>query len=211
VVSADDELARQKQAIREAMWARLVQAGVVGPDVSGYIPDFVGTEQAAERLAALPVWRSVRTVFVGPDRAQLPVRVRALEARKLLYMAAPKLAGERPFYVLDPEELTVSPREAGSHQQATKVGRQVGIDGLGPVDLFVCGSVVVNTAGVRLGKGGGYTDRELALFTEAGLVTEKTVIATTVHELQVVEEELPHREHDFRVDMVATTTQSYEC
>lgn len=37
-----------------------------------------------------------------------------------------------------------------------------------PVDIVVCGSVAVNRAGVRLGKGTGYSD------IEAGLITDHT-------------------------------------
>ena len=38
------------------------------------------------------------------------------------------------------------------------------------LDLVVCGSVAVNADGARVGKGAGYSDLELALLTEAGLV-----------------------------------------
>ena len=52
------------------------------------------------------------------------------------------------------------------------------------VDLVVCGSVAVNERGARLGKGAGYSDIEVGLLAEAGLIGERTTIATTVHELQ---------------------------
>jgi 5-formyltetrahydrofolate cyclo-ligase len=73
-----------------------------------------------------------------------------------------------------------------------------------PIDLIVCGSVAVNEHGERLGKGAGYSDIEMALLAEAGLLSEQTIIATTVHELQVLDEELPEQAHDFRVDLIAT-------
>jgi 5-formyltetrahydrofolate cyclo-ligase len=68
----------------------------------------------------------------------------------------------------------------------------------------VCGTVAVNRAGVRVGKGGGYSDLELGLLVEAGLVDDTTTIVTTVHPLQLVDEELPETAHDFRVDIVVT-------
>jgi 5-formyltetrahydrofolate cyclo-ligase len=55
-----------------------------------------------------------------------------------------------------------------------------------------------------VGKGGGFSDLEFALLAERGLVGDGTTIATTVHPLQVVEEELPETEHDFRVDLIVT-------
>lgn len=72
------------------------------------------------------------------------------------------------------------------------------------IDLAVVRSVAVNAKGARLGKDTGYSDIELGLLTEAGLATERTTICTTVHELQVLDEELPELGHDFRVDFIAT-------
>lgn len=43
-----------------------------------------------------------------------------------------------------------------------------------PVDLIVCGTVAVNRRGVRVGKGGGYSDLEFALLVEAGLMIDET-------------------------------------
>ena len=57
---------------------------------------------------------------------------------------------------------------------------------------------------MRVGKGGGYSDLEFALLVAAGVVGDATTIATTVHPLQVVDEELPETEHDFRVDLIVT-------
>lgn len=47
--------------------------------------------------------------------------------------------------------------------------------------------------------------------TEAGLVTKKTVIATTVHSLQVLDEDLPETDHDFRVDLIVTPDETIRC
>ena len=59
------------------------------------------------------------------------------------------------------------------------------------IDLVVSGSVAVNHQGARLGKGAGYADIEIGLLIEAGLITDNTVIATTVHSLQVLDQLLP--------------------
>jgi 5-formyltetrahydrofolate cyclo-ligase len=75
------------------------------------------------------------------------------------------------------------------------------------VDLIVCGTVAVNRQGVRIGKGGGYSDLEYALGSEAGIIDGDTVIVTTVHDLQVLDEDLPETTHDFRVDVVVTPTE----
>ncbi|MET7470636.1 5-formyltetrahydrofolate cyclo-ligase [Micromonospora sp. NPDC005686] len=72
-------------------------------------------------------------------------------------------------------------------------------------------SVAVNRDGVRIGKGAGYSDIEVALLTEAGLVGPSTILATTVHSLQVVEGPLPESSHDFRVDLIVTPDEMIEC
>jgi 5-formyltetrahydrofolate cyclo-ligase len=72
------------------------------------------------------------------------------------------------------------------------------------VDVIVCGTVAVNPEGVRIGKGGGFSDLEFALLVEQGLVGEHTTIVTTVHKLQLVDEKLPETEHDFAVDVIVT-------
>lgn len=205
------EVAQAKQAIREQVWSALEAAGAVDPGVSGYIPDFQGADQAAERLAALPIWQQAEVIKVVPDRAQLPVRVRALEAGKLVYMAVPKLAEAEPFYLLDPRHLAVEPAAAADRAVAARVTPLVSLNEMQPIDLIVCGSVAINHQGVRLGKGAGYSDIEVALLAEAGLISDQTTIVTTVHELQVLDEELPEQDHDFRVDVIVTPERVIQC
>lgn len=47
--------------------------------------------------------------------------------------------------------------------------------------------------------------------TEAGLIGASTVTATTVHSLQVVDEELPETEHDFSLDLIVTPDEVIRC
>jgi 5-formyltetrahydrofolate cyclo-ligase len=82
---------------------------------------------------------------------------------------------------------------------------------LQPVDLVVCGSVAVNRQGARVGKGGGFSDLEFALLVEAGLIGTNTMVATTVHPLQVLEEELPETGHDFRLDLIVAGEEVSRC
>ena len=82
---------------------------------------------------------------------------------------------------------------------------------LQPVDLVVCGSEAVNREGARVGKGGGFSDLEFALLVEAGLVGTDTVVATTIHPLQVLEEPLPETGHDFRLDLIVAGEEVIAC
>lgn len=205
------DIDRAKQEIRERVWTLLEQSGAVEAGVHGYIPAFSGADEAAERLTTLAAWQGSQVVKAVPDRAQLPVRIRALRGGKIVYMAVPKLSEVPPFYFLDPRNLPVPAHEAADRAVAARIARKVGVDEMRPVDLVVCGSVAVNQAGVRLGKGAGYSDIEVALLAEARLLSDETIIVTTVHELQVLDEELPEDQHDFRVDLIVTPERVIEC
>ncbi|MEV6496805.1 5-formyltetrahydrofolate cyclo-ligase [Streptomyces prunicolor] len=200
-----------KQVVREQVWRRLIDGGGAPADSYGKIPGFYGSEATAEQLAGLDEWREASTIKANPDWAQLPVRVRALKDGKRVYMAVPKMAGVQPFYLLDPEKLTLSPEEAAEKKGAAQVARRVGVDEVQPIDIVVCGSVAVNRSGARIGKGAGYSDLEVALLIEAGLVTEKTVIVAPVHQLQVIDDEIPETEHDFSVDYIVTPSEVIPC
>jgi 5-formyltetrahydrofolate cyclo-ligase len=200
-----------KQAARERVWTDLEHAGVVEPGVQGYIPAFTGAQEAATRLASHPAWQQARVLKVVPDRAQLPVRILALDQGKLVYMAAPRLATPQPFYILDPQALTVPLSQAAEPEIAARSAPMAGTDAMLSIDLVVVGSVAVNADGARLGKGAGYSDIEMALLTQAGLLTDQTVIATTVHEIQVLDEAIPEAAHDFRVDLIATPERIIWC
>jgi 5-formyltetrahydrofolate cyclo-ligase len=207
-MSIDDD----KQAIRDKVWRLLEREQAVPSGSYGKIPDFDGAERTAVLLAELDVWRRAQTVKANPDNAQFPVRVRALEDGKLLYMAVPKMATPQPFYKLDPESLTIPAEQAADKSGAMGTAApQVGVDEMGKIDIVVCGSVAVNRSGARVGKGAGYSDLEVALLIEAGLVNDNTMIVAPVHHLQVIEDEIPETEHDFRVDLIVTPHEVIQC
>jgi 5-formyltetrahydrofolate cyclo-ligase len=152
----------------------------------------------------LPEWQRAETIKANPDAPQLPVRARALADGKRLYMAWPTLAHNKPFILLDPRRMRTTPRAAASIRGAMAEGRHLAIRQMVHIDLVVCGTVAINREGVRIGKGGGFSDLEFALLVEAGLVDRRTILATTVHHLQLVSGDLPETAHDFRVDLIVT-------
>jgi 5-formyltetrahydrofolate cyclo-ligase len=195
------------------VWAALRAAGVTRfPGPEGRIPNFVGAERAAERLRDTAEWRRAGTLKANPDSPQWPVRARALEDGKLVYMAVPRLAEPEPFFVLDPAHLADPPRQASSIKGASRSARTVDVSGLQPVDLVVAGCVAIGRDGARLGKGGGFSDLEFAVATEAGLIGPSTVVATTVHDVQVLAAgRIPVTGHDVGVDLIATPTALIRC
>ncbi len=199
-----------KQAVRERVWDRLRREGA-SHNPHGRIPDFLEAAAAAQQLSTLPAWQRAQVLKANPDQAQLPVRVRALREGKLIYMAVPKLADLLPFFRLDPTECADEPEALASHRTAATVAPKVAVGDMQPVDVIVCGSVAVNLSGVRIGKGAGYSDIEVALLAQAGIIGSQTTIVTTVHPLQVLDEPLPHHEHDFSVDYIITPEEIIHC
>jgi hypothetical protein len=75
---------RAKQHMRDRIRALLEHEGAAKPPgrVVGRIPNFLGAEATADQLAVLPAWRVAHMLKANPDKAQRPVRARALtEAR----------------------------------------------------------------------------------------------------------------------------------
>ena len=208
----EEDLLAAKAELREEVWSELSSSGVARfPGAAGRIPNFTGAEAAAERLRATDAWARAATVKCNPDSPQWPVRQRALEDGKTVFMAVPRLAAERPFLRLDPDQLGASPRQVSSIKGAARFGIPIDLDGLEPVDLVVAGCVAAGEDGVRLGKGGGFADLELALASAAGLVGPATVLATTLHDLQVRPAgTVPRTDHDVGLDLVVTPTRVIE-
>ena len=207
-----DAVEDAKQDWRSRVWAGMSEARVARfPGARGRIPNFTGAERAADLLTGLDTWERASALKANPDLPQLPVRAAALADGKLLVMAVPRLRTAEPFLLLDPELLDVAPRRAASIKGADQHGRRLRVEAVPRLDLVVCGSVCVNAAGARIGKGGGYSDLEMALGIETGWIDERTTIATTVHPMQVVDAELPETDHDFRLDLIVTPDEVIRC
>jgi 5-formyltetrahydrofolate cyclo-ligase len=198
--------AADKQTLRERIWALLERRRVARFPfpVSGRIPNFQGAEEAAARAAALPEWQAAPRLKCNPDAPQRAVRLRALREGKIVFMAVPRLIAERCFLRLDPARLGTRLAQAATIKGAARWGEPVTPKELGHIDLIVAGSVAVNARGARVGKGGGYSDLEFALAREVGAVDAETIVLTTVHDLQIVEGDIPMTAHDVPLDLVVT-------
>ena len=64
--------------------------------------------------------------------------------------------------------------------------------------------------GARLGQGTGFDDLEWGILSELGIVDDKTVVATTVHDNQVLDMLPPYifQNHDVPVDIICTPAQT---
>jgi 5-formyltetrahydrofolate cyclo-ligase len=195
-----------KDQIRKAVWDRMEREGIESfPGARGRIPNFGGTAAAADRLAATEAWRLARALKCNPDAPQRPVRFRALRAGKTVFMAVPRLRELRCFVKLDPARIPSAKwRDAASIAGSVRYGVPVHPRDVPGIDLVIAGSVAVNARGQRIGKGGGYSDLEWALGREFGFLKASTPVATTVHPVQVSDQDLPVLTHDVTVNLIVT-------
>ncbi|RMF64881.1 MAG: 5-formyltetrahydrofolate cyclo-ligase [Cyanobacteria bacterium J069] len=195
-----------KAQLRHQVWTALQHSGAAIRDPVGHIPHFVGAEAAADQLAALPFWQPAQVIKCNPDRPQAPVRLRALQDGKRLYMAVPRLTRRQCFVELDPATLQqqgIPFKQVAAMRQALIHGRLVSFEEMQPIDLVVVGSVAATVAGGRTGKGAGFADLELAMLQLFSLLKPNTQIVTTIHPLQLVDaDQLPVEPHDWPLDWV---------
>lgn len=196
-----------KEEIRRKIWALMEETGIsrFPKPVYGRIPNFVGSDVAARKLAEQWEFRRAKVIKVNPDFPQKMVRFLTLLNGKTLLMPTPRLGSG--FLILEPEKIPKRAYEdASSIRGAFKYGKICGIDEIPNVDLIVAGSVAVSRDGVRVGKGGGYSEIEYGILRELGVVNEKTPIFTTVHDVQIVDF-VPKDIYDLTVDAIITPTR----
>jgi 5-formyltetrahydrofolate cyclo-ligase len=197
-----------KDVVRNRIWHRLEETQVaVGPAWS-LIPNFVGADMAAWRLAQTPEWKAAKTIKTNPDAPQIPIRLRALYEGKIVYAPVPYLTKDFPYLRIDPKKMAekgISFELAATSQGFVEHGERVGFEQVRRLDFCVVGSVAVSRAGGRTGKGAGFADLETAIFRELGAISETTPVVTTVHSCQLVDDEdVVIEAHDSPLDMVAT-------
>ena len=203
---------RSKDEVRAGVWAAMEQAAAAHTrKLRDRIPHFRGCEAAAAQVGELPEWQAARVIKANPDKPQRPLRQLALEQGKTLYMAVPRLKQEQCFVELDPAVISAAPAEASTIAGAFRHGRPVYVTEMRPVDLVISGSVAVNRRGTRIGKGGGFADLEYGLAIAAGIISPDTPVVSTVHPMQVLDEELPYTRHDVFLDYVATPDEIIQC
>jgi 5-formyltetrahydrofolate cyclo-ligase len=190
---------QNKEELRNIVYNKLIENQISTPHYIGRIPDFKGSEKASTNLSFTKEWKTSSTIFSSPDTVLRKVRENALLEGKILIMVTPKI--ENGYLKLEAQDLKGHEREASTIEGAFKYGQK--IDQLPTVDMVVEGSVAVDKIGGRLGKGGGYGDREIEYLKRTGSVNPNTPIVSTVHSLQIVET-VPTEEHDQKINMIVT-------
>ncbi|CAL5098127.1 unnamed protein product [Urochloa decumbens] len=210
--STTAEAGAWKWAIRKRVWDALEADGVARAPRPAHhrIPNFDGAAAAADLLGRLEVFLNAQCVKVNPDSPQKQVRFLTLSGDKKLLTPQPRLT-TKFFSVLDSQMIpTGCIPEASTPAGAAKYGRPLGLDEKIKVDLIVIGSVAVDpNSGARLGKGEGFAELEYGMLRYMGAIHDSTIIVTTVHDTQLVDD-IPLEKlqvHDVPVDIICTPTQ----
>lgn len=201
-----------KWEIRKRVWDLMERENIAQNPrpVHHRIPNFVGAGAAAQMLGNLQAFATAKCVKVNPDSPQKQVRYLALSGGKKLLTPQPRLRTGF-FSILDATTLPQGAiNEACTSAGAGKYGEPISLDAKLKVDLIVIGSVAVDPrTGARLGKGEGFAELEYGMLRYMGAIDDSTVIITSVHDKQLVDD-IPLEKlqvHDVPVDVICTPTQ----
>jgi 5-formyltetrahydrofolate cyclo-ligase len=194
-------ISSKKQVLREKIWSEMEHSRIaVFPlPCQGRIPNFKGAETAAQKLRELEEWKNAKVIFANPDSPQRKVRENALKDGKTLIVASPRL--KKGFILIDPAKVKGKEHFASTIKGAFKLG--VEVQEFPKPYIVVEGSVAVDTQRHRLGKGHGYGDAEIQALSK---MFGKVLVATTVHDVQVVKE-VPFEERDEKTSIIVTSTR----
>jgi 5-formyltetrahydrofolate cyclo-ligase len=199
---------------REQVWDGL--CAVARPDArfhlrfADFIPDFEGSSDAIDRLLALPAFSAARHVFVTPDNSLVELRRRLLVAGVSLVVSSYNMA--RGFYVLRPGAVPAGHELYAAWLDGVEHFGQplslADLAALGTFDGVVTGASAVAASGVRFGRGHGFFDLEWRIFSDMGLVSDRTPVATVVHDVQVLDKRLYPGPDDVLVDWICTPSRT---
>ncbi len=189
---------KNKQEVREYVWNLLEKKKVALFPNRGHIPNFKGVEKTIEKIKNIELWKKAKIIFISPDTPQRYLIKHALNEKKLVIMATPRL--RKGFAIVN--------SYGNSLREILQNSKIVGYDIPKP-DLIIIGSVAVDKKGNRIGKGGGFGDREIEIINSK---FGKVKVITNVHDLQVFDDfSYLMEKHDHKVDIIVTPTRIIEC
>ncbi|RSL66421.1 hypothetical protein BHE90_013390 [Fusarium euwallaceae] len=208
-------LAEGKSDIRRRVWEPLRK--VARPDsrhhydFGNFIADFENSDQATARLVQIPAYRESDVLFITPDNCLEELRLQALRDGKTLLMTTYGI--RRGFWVLEPSRIKEGDyRYAAMLDGMERHGRPLNLEEIlatgWRIPFMVTGTGAINFRGVRFGKGHGFFDLEWAILFILGVVDQNTVTAASVHDCQLLDEELCPEVFDTVCDVVVTPTQT---
>ncbi len=183
---------KSKQEVREYVWKKLKENKVCLFPCENRIPNFKGVEETIRKILELEEYRKAKRVFVSPDTPQRLLIKYALKEKEV-YMATPRL--RNGFCKVN---------AFGNLKEILKHAKIVGWE-IPKIDFALIGSVAVDLKGNRIGKGGGFGDREIEILRK---VNPNVIVATNVHDLQVFDDlSYLMEKHDQKKDVIITPSK----
>ncbi|KAK0086473.1 hypothetical protein PV325_003132 [Microctonus aethiopoides] len=207
-----DQSSNIKRHYRQQTWDYMMKNDLVNFPSRVYkrIPNFKGAEEAAKRLSELDEFKNAKVIKINPDKPQEPVRLLALEAEKEILVPIPRLKSGLFYHVVSSEVKSDDLKVVATRDGLQEHGKPIGVDAKIKVDLVVLGAVCVSPEGYRIGKGEGFADLEFAMMMRMGAITDETIVATTIHDSQLIDNLEPEifKKHDVPVDIIVTPTKT---
>ena len=176
-----------KQEVRKYVWKKLKEEKVALFPNEGHIPNFKGVEETIRKILELEEYKKAKRILVSPDSPQRPLIKYALRDKEV-YMATPRLKNgfcRVKKYSNNLKDILSNAEILGWR--------------LPKIDFALIGSVAVDLKGNRIGKGGGFGDREIKFLRDTN---PEVVVVTNVHDLQVFEDlSYLMEEHDQKVNI----------
>ena len=205
---AVDASADHKGSVRERVFQELRRVALPDSrfhyDFAEFIADFQGSEAAAQRLMAHPVWQRSQVVFITPDNCLEWLRWQALLQGKRVLITTYSI--KRGFWLLDParipaERLLYAATLDGMERHAQPLTLAQIRAQLPRLDCMITGTGAINEEGVRFGKGHGFFDAEWGMLYRIGVIDAATPAIALVHDCQVLRETLHPEVFDTVADL----------
>jgi len=179
-----------KEEVRKYVWNLLKENKVCLFPCEGHIPNFLGVEETIKKILDLNEYKKAKRIFISPDTPQRYLLKYAIKDKEV-YMATPRL--KNGFCRVE--------KYYSSLKDIIKNSKIVGYN-IPEIDFALIGSVVVDLKGNRIGKGGGFGDKEIKILRDKN---PDIFVATNVHDLQVFDDlSYLMEEHDQKIDMIIT-------
>ncbi|NLZ52762.1 MAG: methenyltetrahydrofolate synthetase [Thermoanaerobacteraceae bacterium] len=175
-----------------------------------FIADYEGSDQGAELIRNLDVYKKSQVIFITPDNNMEKLREFALKDKKTLLTTTYGI--NRGFQVIYPGDVPEGREElATTLDGMEKFMKAISLkeikEKLVKVDMLVTGASAITPSGIRFGKGHGYFDLEWAMLWEIQVVDPKTPVIAVGHDCQVVDIDIETTPYDTIVDYIVTPTR----
>ncbi|XP_037960241.1 methenyltetrahydrofolate synthase domain-containing protein-like [Teleopsis dalmanni] len=210
-IKRDAKLLISKRQYRLKMWKKL-EKNSFGPEITriyNRVPDFHSNKKASKILTSTYEFKKAKNIYVEVEKSLRHAKVEVLKAKKNLYLPSKSETTILEKIVLPSDKKNLTLKDALRLEYSPKYHTDITLENKIELDMVIIGSVVVSREGYCIGRGNGYTDLNIGLLLECGMVTSKTIIVTVVSDMQVIEEISPilFKPYDIGVDIIVTRTQ----